>query len=76
MKCIQIYLLFLRMMVLEQLPCGNVNIVMVTNVVFTQTPFIKNWYNIETSQFICIVNQRTGLCMIQLLLKGISGEKF
>ena len=63
-------------MVLEQLPCGNVNIVMVTNVVFTQIPFIKNWYNIETSQFICIVNQRTGLCMIQLLLKGISGEKF
>ena len=29
MKCIQIYLLFLRMMVLEQLPRGNVNIVIV-----------------------------------------------
>ena len=65
-------------MVLEQLPRGNVNIVIFTNVdvIFTQIPFIKNWYNIETSQFICIVNQRTGLCMIQLLLKGISGEKF
>ena len=27
MKCIKIYLLFLRIMVLEQLPRGNVNIV-------------------------------------------------
>ena len=39
MKCeyeiIQIYLLFLRIMVLEQLPRGNVNIVVVATVVCT-----------------------------------------
>ena len=28
----------------------------------------------ETSQLVYILNQGTGLCMIRLLLKGISGE--
>ena len=67
-------MLFLRMMVLEQLPCGNVNIVIVATVVFTYISFIKNWYNKKASQLVCIINQRTGLCMTRLLLKGISGE--
>ena len=69
-----IYLLFLRMMVLEQLPRGNVNIFTVATLVCPLIPFIKNWYNIETSQLVSNVNQRTGLCIIRLLLKGISGE--
>ena len=41
MKCIQIYLLFLRMIVLEQLPRGNVNIAIAATVVCTQIPFIN-----------------------------------
>ena len=41
MKCVQIYLLFLRMMVLKQLPRRNVNIAIVATVVCTQIPFIN-----------------------------------
>ena len=41
MKCIQIYLLFLRMIVLEQLPRGNVNIAIAVTLVCTQIPFIN-----------------------------------
>ena len=74
MKCIQIFLLFLRMVVLEQLPRGNVNMAIVGTVVYPLNSFFKNWYNIETSRLVCIVNQRIGLYMIGLLLKGVSDE--
>ena len=43
MKYIQVYLLFLRMMVLEQLPRGNVITVVVVTVVCTLIPFIRKW---------------------------------
>ena len=49
-------------MVLELLPRGDMNIVIVETV-----EFIKNWYHIETRQTVCIVNQMTGLCMIRII---------
>ena len=49
MKFIQTYLLLSRMMVLEQLPRGNVNIVIADYSSQHLNSFIKNWYNIETS---------------------------
>ena len=64
----------MRMTVLKQLDRGNVNIAIVATVVCTQIPFIKNQYNIEICHLVCIVNQRTGSCMIRLLLKEISEE--
>ena len=42
-------------MVLEQLPRGNVNIVIVTTVFWT-FPFIKNWYQIKKTNLYCKSN--------------------